>query len=458
MRFSISAIYRRARSGWAARLVALACLLSSSWVISSCNRSAQAEPQSVQAPVEVVYWTGWSGHELEIQRQLVDRFNKAHPKIHVRIMTVAGSYEKVALSFAAGNPPDVLSSMWLTDLAGFAMRGALTPLDDFLKASGRDIDKEFITPVARGLQYGGHFWGMMVTTNCQFLIANKKKFLEAGLDPSHPPKTMEELDAANARCAKNDAAGNLVQFGWRPGPLQLMGPTFGGSWYDPATQRISANDPHNVEALRYMVSYAKKYDANKLAAFEDMLSGSNLGYVSDIANFAGLFSGHATMLITGEFCQEFIDRYAPKDFEYFIFPVPAPPGGRYGAFEIGGSVFAIPRDAKHPKEAWEFLNYLSSPEAVKEFCMAIRNMPPLRSLLEQPEFNKTPMQVFAAKLLLGDSGVPPPSMPVWTYYMSQIARAQQEAILGGKDPKQMLDKIQADVEAKFAKAKKYAVY
>ena len=100
---NLTKLLRLSRTGTVA--IGLALLL--------CQRPAAA------APLEISYWTGWSGHELAIQRRLVEKFEAQHPGLKVHIMTVAGSYEKVTLSFAAGNPPDLMSSVWTEDLRQF---------------------------------------------------------------------------------------------------------------------------------------------------------------------------------------------------------------------------------------------------------------------------------------------------------------------------------------------------
>src|SRR5260221_6747843 len=63
---------------------------------------------------EIVYWTGWSGHEYEIQQGLIEEFNRTHPGIHVRMLTQfnsTGSYHKVRIAFAGGATPDVMSTI-----------------------------------------------------------------------------------------------------------------------------------------------------------------------------------------------------------------------------------------------------------------------------------------------------------------------------------------------------------
>ena len=73
---------------------------------------------------------------------------------------------------------------------------------------------------------------------------------------------------------------------------------------------------------------------------------------------------------------------------------------------------------------------------MKKFCLGIGNAPPLRALLKDPEFTSTTLQRFAADLLMSENAFSPCGMPVWNYYQSEINRAQQEAELGGRDPRE----------------------
>src|SRR5689334_18553898 len=84
------------------------------------------------------YWTGWSGFEFDALQKLVDKFNKEHPTIFVNMTTVFGQYDKVLTAIAGGNPPDVVSAVWLNQLSSMAARDGLMPLDDYAKKDGVD--------------------------------------------------------------------------------------------------------------------------------------------------------------------------------------------------------------------------------------------------------------------------------------------------------------------------------
>ncbi|HZP81839.1 MAG TPA: extracellular solute-binding protein [Chthonomonadaceae bacterium] len=114
--------------------------------------------RTASGPTEIVYWTGWSGHEFEIQQQLVDEFNRTHPMVRVRMLSQFGTsgYQKVRIAFAGGATPDVMSTVWADELASYALRGVLAPLDDALKRAGRDVNREYTPGIARII--GGSSW------------------------------------------------------------------------------------------------------------------------------------------------------------------------------------------------------------------------------------------------------------------------------------------------------------
>jgi len=372
----------------------------------------------------------------------VEEFNRTHPNIRVRILSVGGSYQKVRISFAGGATPDVVSAVWADELAGYAMRGVLTPLDGFMQRSGRSGD-EFVPGVWRMVQYRGRPYGLAVTTNASFIVYNKRIFREVGLDPEKPPRTIQELDAATAACTRIGKGGNMERYGMRPADLSRWAYVFGGEWYDPKTGEVTANHPRNVAALKWMASYAKKYDVTRMQNFE-------ASFGSNSTPSGPFFVGKAAMWHTGEFALQHIKRYAP-DLEWGWFPMPTPPGGRPNSTTAGGSVFVIPAATRHPEEAWTFLNWLTQPYAVGEFCEEIANLPPLTAMADSPRFRKEPLFAFALDLAGGQNVFGPPQMPIWPRYKQEITRVEDYAVFGGQDPQQLLDTLDARMEQELAR-------
>jgi multiple sugar transport system substrate-binding protein len=323
------------------------------------------------------------------------------------------------------------------------MRGVLTPLDDYLKRAGRDVDREFTPGIARMVRIDGRVYGLTVTTNASFIVFNKSAFREAGLDPNTPPRTPTEVDRAAKACTKYDANGNLVRYGFRPENLDVWAYVFGGDWYDARTRRVTANDPHNIAALRWMAGYNRMFDLRKIQAFQSAF-GDN-----DSAN-GPFFIGKLAMWHTGEWSEEFIRRYAPG-LEWGWFPLPAPPNGRTNVTPARGSIFVIPAACKHKDAAWEFLNWITSVHAVKTFCAAIHNVPPLIEAGKDPAFQSDPLMRFATQLSQGQNSFGAPPIPIWATYKREIQRAEDRAVLGGEDPQHLLDDLQLRMERELSR-------
>ncbi len=389
---------------------------------------------------EIIYWTGWSGSELNAQEKLVSDFNNGNPRVRARILTQFGpsGYQKVRIAFAGGATPDVMSTVWAEELASYALRGVLTPLDAYLARSGRDLEREFTPGVARMLQVDGKVYGLAVTTNTTFIAYNKAIFREVGLDPERPPRTIEEFDLAAKLCTKTAANGGYERYGIRPTVLALWAYVFGGQWYDPETRTITANHPNNIRALEWMRTYSKNYDLRRMQAFETTF-GSNE------TPSGPFFVGKVAMWQTGEWAQESIRRYAP-DLDWGWFALPSPPEGRENVTGAGGSVFVIPAACKNKDAAWAFLNWITLPDPVEKFCTAVHNVPPLIEVGKRPYFQNDPLYRFCVPIAQGQNSFGPPPIPTWPTFNREIGRVEEKVMLGGADPKTTLDALQRAME------------
>lgn len=308
------------------------------------------------ARTKILYWTGWGGSELEDLKRIIEEgFNKQQDAIEVETVTIFGAYEKLLAAIAGGQAPDLVSAVWEYQLPSLAARKALRPLDDFVQTSTVVKAEDYWPRLWQSLQYQGKIYGLPITTNAKFLAFNVDMAVAAGLDPGRPPRTTAELDLWARKLTRMDSQGNIEVLGFRPEDLTLWGRIFGGSLYDEANQRVTAADPAIVRALEWMASYNEFLDPLKVDTFNSGLGN----YWSPNNPF---FAGKKAIDVYGEWIVWFGEKYNP-DLRYSLFGFPSPEGQVYTVF--GGSMFAIPRNAKHPKEAWTFLEWLSRPEVMK---------------------------------------------------------------------------------------------
>src|ERR1019366_4334846 len=160
-------------------------------------------------------------------------------------------------------------------------------------------------------------------------------FREVGLDPARPPQTPDALLQAARACMIKRADGTIVRYGFRPGDLRTWAYVFGGKWYDPKSGKITANDPHNVAALRWMASFKSFMDPRRADAFQATFGNEKTPN-------GPFFVGKIAMWQTGEWAGEYLRRYGPN-VKYGYFPLPAPLEGRPASSYVNGSVFVIPK-------------------------------------------------------------------------------------------------------------------
>ncbi|HEY3414730.1 MAG TPA: extracellular solute-binding protein [Armatimonadota bacterium] len=424
----------------------LGILVAASLLLTALFASGCGGPKR-GGPVEVVYWTGWSGFELDLIQKMVDEFNAGNPGIHVRVLSVFGSYEKVRIAFAGGDVPDVCSAVWSDELAGYAMRGALTPLDEYFKASGRRPD-EWVPGAWKMQQYHNHTWGLLGTLTANFIVYNKAGFEAKGLKP---PTNLAEWAKVNSALMIRNSRGGYKQYGMRPSSLLDWAYIFGGHWFEPETGKVTATDPRNVAALRFLQDFAEKNDIRRMEVFE-----STFG--SQQTPSGPFFTGKQQMMPTGPWIAQFIDRYAPKGFRYDAFAYPAPAGGRPDCTTLNASVFVIPAASRHKQEAWTFLNWFLSPKQNKRFCVGISNGSPLKVVAASPEIQSQKLLRFSAEIAGGPNAFGPPQMPIWQMYIAEIQRAEDKAVHGGGDPATLLKAVQVKIEKELKRAQLEAVY
>ncbi len=381
------------------------------------------------------YWTGWSGFEFDALQDLVDQFNEEHPNNYVNMTTVFGQYEKVLTAIAGGNPPDVVSAVWLHQLVQIASLGALTPLTAFAEEAGID-GSEYFPQLWNNWWYNGELWGLMCTSGARVIAFSPPASAELGFDA--PPTSIDELDEVSQAYEIIDSAGNIERVGLLPSNIQWWGIVFGGGFYDEDTQTITANDPANVAALEWMAGYWSRLGADKVAAFTS-------GFGDYISTQNPFFVGKEGFKQVGEWFIQFQKKFAP-DLEMDMIAAPYPDGGRPNATTFGGSVFTIPTGVKNPEAAWQFIRWLSEDEHMGEFCYNIQNIPPKVAAANAERFVSDHRFKLSLDLLNGPNAFGPPKIPVNDFYNSRLNEAETAVKAGQLTAQEALDRVTEEVQ------------
>ncbi len=396
-------------------------------------------------PVEVIYWEKWTSFEGDAMRAVVDAFNRKQNRIFVKLLTISGIENKTLMAVAGGNPPDV-AGLYGPNVAQYADDQAIMPLDDFCAAHGINASQYIPCYWDIGV-YRGRVYSLPTTPASTALHYNRRMLREAGLDPNRPPRTIEELDQYAEKITRRDSRGRIVRAGFMPAEPGWWnwgwGCIFGGKLWDGKT-RITANAPENVRAFEWIRSYSVKYGATDLQTFR-----SGFGNFSSPQN--AFLAEQVAMELQGVWMHNFISMYAPGlDWAAAPFPYPADRPDLAESTFVDEDVLVIPRGAKHPREAFEFIAFVQSQEGMELLCMGQRKHTPLVKVSDR--FWKThpnPYVKLFARLAYSPNAIAPPKLPLWPEYGAELNNAFDEVVLLKKTPQQALDAVQARMQPKL---------
>ena len=423
----------------AARWTVLLGVALAAALLLGCRREATS------GRVEVTYWEKWTGFEGEAMRDTVDAFNVSQNAIHVNLLTTSQIDRKMLMATAGGIPPDV-AGLWSVNVIPYADKNALLPLDDYVAASELD-ESDYISRYWDICYHNGHLWGLPSTPASLALHWNKELFREAGLDPDTPPKTIEELDEFASRLTTRNEDGEIEQIGFMPAEPGwwpwAWGQYFGGRLWD-GKSKITATHPDNIRAYTWVQEYAQKLGVQQLQVFS-----SGFGNFSSPEN--PFLSNIVAMELQGVWMHNFIDKYAHGlEWGAAPFPYPADRPDLEGCTPVEADVLVIPRGAKHPDEAWEFIEFVNGQQGSEILNMGQRKFTPL--LLVTDEFLSThpnPYIDVFIDLAKSPNAFVPPQMPLWQEYSAELQTAFDQVWLDEKTPKEALQDVEDRMQAKL---------
>ena len=390
-------------------------------------------------------------------QEVVDEFNHSQDRIVVDFLSVGQVEQKTLLATAGGDPPDI-SGVYLNDICAFADRNALTPLTPFMRADGFTPD-QFTSRYARAYAglgtYEDEIWGVPSTPTTTALFWNKDLFRAAGLDPEKPPRTIAELAAMSQKLTVHDAQGHLTQVGYLPqlnGAWSWAFPAwFGGHVFDGKNITIGAN-PVNVTAFQWVEGYSKMYGLDNIRRLS-----SSFGQLSTPDD--PFMSGKVAILFDGVWRYSYIQQFQPGlNFGVAGWPEAQPGINDFTVAEA--DMLVIPRGAKHPHEAWEFLKYVSTPNlaaqsldelsGVERLCYLQKKASPLSQW--SPFFtthNPNPYIGIFRQLAESPHAVSAAQMGIWDEYQRNINLAFDKVRLELASPQEALQQCQQRMDGSW---------
>jgi sn-glycerol 3-phosphate transport system substrate-binding protein len=192
---------------------------------------------SATTPVELTMWETFTAEPLQAMEALVEEYNASQDKVVVTMQNQGVAYEEIQRKFnQAISTPDELPGLVVvedTQTQFMADSGVVTPAQACFEASDTSLDS-FIPVVREYYTANDELQAGMSQLSNAVLYLNANHFRDAGLDPTNPPQTLDEIQEA-ARAIK--AAG----ISEKPFVLVLQ-PWFIEHWLTGAGATVVNND------------------------------------------------------------------------------------------------------------------------------------------------------------------------------------------------------------------------
>lgn len=400
-------------------------------------------------------------------------FEKLHSTIKIsptQCYTGQADFRTVLLArIAAGNPPDAL--VWWDTPVALAVNGALEPLDDYMAHSVASKKSDWPASALASCQYQGKTYGLPATAGAYAVWYNEDWFAKKGIPTSRDkfPKTWDDLRHLSKEFTywKGDklvTAGMIPMQGLLAGSgggnlnatIYVWSALNGGQLFDVKNRKYTIDADPNVAMMEYMVTWLN--DEYK----GDMLKVSRSGSWSEnidpktgqppafqINKMAMLEDGFWYM---GDFYQ-----VTPKFKRYGVASYPVGPGGTKTVSGYWPNWLVIPKGAQHPKEAFEWLDYLGS-TGIKLWFSITPDLPTNKTIPylipavtvqhQGAAFARDVTAFFHHQL---DISIPMWNSPIQGFATDQILKAVQRIMYKVAKPKDALAEAQRACQSQLQK-------
>ena len=391
------------------------------------------------AQTEIEFATWGTTEDIAIYEELIADFEAEHPDIDIVLNHIpsAGDYEQnLATLIAAGAAPDVFFINNIS-MPGFAAQGAFMPLEEF-------ADEEFLSDFFPGhldaFRYEGELMALPRDISNLVLFYNQDLFEEAGVEPPSQGWTWEDfLAAAQELTQDTDGDGQVDQFGFGYSTYYLFWQPWiwsnGGQFFADDHSEFTLDEGAGLEGLQYYV---------------DLRCEENVAPTTEQAaerSAASMFAeGDAAMIVDGRWRVAPLNNDPAVDFQWDVALFPEGEAG--SIVDVDGSGWGISSGSDAPEEAWEFIQYVSSPEAMERWTDAGIIIPARRSVGLSESFVTPDVPPASDEIFIeaNETAIPTETFEGWGEFVSLLNEGMSEVWLCETSVDEGMEIIQEDVE------------
>ncbi len=397
--------------------------------------------------IPIRYWHSWSAEWQIVVEDICKEYNQSQDKYEVIPLSIPnGAEAKFIMGAIGGDPPDVMTR-WDSVIPTWSDSGLLKPIDEVMSPAEMRYFRANAYPIAQRLgTYRGKLFGVAIGINASALYIRPSLLEAGGYDPQKFPQTYEGLVQMGRKLDKFSKSRGLTQLGFMPNNLSGMSVLFGGGFYDWNKRKVQIETPQNLAALEAIVAEQRRLGYENVIRFN---AGLNTASSSGGWPFIG---GAYAVTIDGQWRVEQLRKFAPK-LDYITAPIPPPKGGRPFGWVTNGNFMVIPKGAKHPDGAWDFIRFwsgLGNPARAAHLFVKGGWLPLTPATAAAPDYQKyikdNPQFKTFVDLLPSANLQTAPPVAYQQFIVDRITSAEDRAVRGTVSPQEALKTLQLDLQ------------
>ncbi|MGJ7911906.1 ABC transporter substrate-binding protein [Neobacillus sp. LXY-1] len=416
-------------------IMAMIVLLVSMFSLAACSKSSSGENssgsksdnQGGKGNTTLRFATWDTGEALKIQQQIAKKFEEKNPGVKVQVEPYGDGFDqKLAASFGAKNPPDVMY-MWNFP----AYYDSLEPLDKYLEGDSELDLNDFYQGLFNYSSMDGKTYGMPAGFTTRVVYYNKDLFDKANIPYPKDGWTWDEFKQIAKKLS--DPAKKQYGFGVVPEPdtydLQGLVWSNGGSFISKDGKKIKdvMNSPETVQAVSVLSELLKQKSA-VLVGGKNQQSGDDIFKAGKIAMWeSGIWP---------------LQGFKEAKINFGTVEVPSFEG-KPSKGVIAASAISIAKDSKNKNLAYKFVKFYSSPEAIK---MRTADLPVRISVVKEMNMEQDPMISPFYKMLERSTDTPAFLLNKNWKDINRNLSSAINAIMLGQDAKTLLNQAVKDSE------------
>jgi len=408
-------------------------------VLAAAVTLGLAAQASAQQPV-VLQWQTANLTESQyepIWKRTIAEFEAANPGIKVEPVLVARKdhWTKFVAASQARKAPCIVS----VDLTTAAYNGYLMPLDKFWNAEAPAWRKAWSDDMLNAMKWKGQLYGLPIWGGTYAEIYNRDLVVKAGLDPSKPPKTVDEYMAWAKKLTGSDHWATAVLGGKTDTTTRVLltwiWANGGEAFNADMTEATFARNPKSLEAIKAYLGMVKSGVAAPAPTTTNYLEQTNLYAQGKIATMRNAY--WAIAKVVGD--------NPAMNGKSFVAPIPANvPDAPTLATVTASSISA---SCPNPDAAWKFIKFDAERKWAVERAKVANWMPLRNDLGDDPAIKADPMLAQFVQIGTRARSYPLPH-PLWADIASNdVVDAVQKALLAPEKT----DEIFRDLDTRLSK-------